>query len=359
MYGIESLSQLNRPNLAYVEGITDTLRVAPAIARTLQLREGQILNATIESRPEGHLLLLNSRKLEMPNRNWPVGREIKLKVLNLAGNFYLRIFSNEGNQAVKRGPVVSSGPELSRFQRLLNTDTFFHLSRFFDSMIAKRGATDLASPLAKNLIGAIPSAANLSSEIVKQNLVATGLFLESDVLKKPAYADRLSYKSQLILLLNKIAALGGDTALLSGAIDEIESFQLNVLASNKFEPIVLNWFIPLADLSPVHVKVYKRDSSPDSAVEAKQEGLAWEIEMDLTYDSRRFSLEVTLINGSVSVRAWVPDTTICSILKEGESQLDIMLRNSGLKLESLKTYPTEKKGENEKSVVGGLFEANV
>ena len=359
MYGIESLSQLNRPNLAYVEGITDTLRVAPAIARTLQLREGQILNATIESRAEGHLLLLNSRKLEIPNRNWPVGREMKLRVLNLAGHFYLRLLSNEENQAVKRRPIVGSGPELSRFQRLLNTDTFFHLSKFFDFTRAKSTSSDVASQLVKNSIGAIPAAAKLSSEMVKQNLIATGLFLESDIVKKPAYADRLSYKSQLIFLRNKISAVGGDTSILSGAIDEIESFQLNVLASNKFEPIVLNWFIPMADLPLIHVKVYKRDLSPDSSVEAIQESLAWEIELDLTYDSRRFSLEVTLINGSVSVRSWIPDSMICSLLKNGKSQLDVMLRNSGLQLKSLNVYPMEKKGKNQTNVVGGLFEANV
>ena len=71
-----------------------SLRLNPPDARSLGLREGQVVNAVIENRPDGNVLLLGKNVLvKVPNYFPNTGRvDVQVRLDSLASGFLSLVF---------------------------------------------------------------------------------------------------------------------------------------------------------------------------------------------------------------------------------------------------------------------------
>ena len=125
----DSINQPIRVNAAYSESGTSvySLRLEPADARSLGLREGQVVNAMLALRADGNVLLLGrDKRIQLPQSvRLPVGA-VSVSVTQLAsGDFFLAI-----RQMLPSASAYVSSSSVDRIHSLLGRPlTFEYLKR--------------------------------------------------------------------------------------------------------------------------------------------------------------------------------------------------------------------------------------
>ena len=338
MYGIDSVNHQVRPNLIYVEGGGSALRIAPEQGKALNLREGQIINGTIALRPEGNAIRVAGQYLSLPPGFGATGNRVELQVSILAGAYVLRKMGEgskiDGQVGSSRVPLVDF--HNSRFERLLRLDQPRGITRLpLNSILSNLlGDVELAE-IRKNLLLNLTTTRDITARSVRKALLESGPYLESD-LRRGKSIGPLNIKSFLMQIRNAFFRLGKDSTIVTKAIDDLESLQLETLSSQLNRQNSISWVLPFSNASPVWLQLYEKRNKEDvSSGRGKND---WNLEIQVDLGSSVFSMSLVVDKNRVSLACWVPDRSLYSKIHKSEHVLKSKLSDYGIELLSFELH---------------------
>lgn len=263
--GAETTHLWLRPGAIFLEG---QLPIAEAdVAAELGMRDDQVVKALLQAQPEALKLNLRGALIDVPKELAAAWRDLAGETLNFRtqlladGRVILRPLQ-AAPLATPAPPAAGSVPaEAALAGRLTqlslrqpNVEALLQLlsPAALDELVATLPQPELRAAL-QTWMRLRPSMATLSAEHLRQLVQRSGWMTES-LLAQGAGVDFLDLKATLRLLLRK-ATLGGEkVALLSDAVDEIESRQLAALDTAGGRDGFVSFVLPFADAAPVAIK---------------------------------------------------------------------------------------------------------
>ena len=346
----ESVNIQPRPNLVYVEGGVSALRLAPDQAKTLGLREGQVVNGVVANRPDGSVLLLGAKSLALPPGFASGQASVSLLVSVVGGQIVLSLTDRQQTQAKQRIPA---GAE-QRFNRLLGQVGSFHLLKLLEpGNLSRLLSLMAASEEGRSLNQLLLSSNSLSGAQIKRTVEGSGFFLESQ-LKSGAELQGVSLKSILLALQKLMRVRQLDASGISGAIEELEARQLESLSSQLGRGLNLSWVLPFMDQMPVFLSL-GRKFQDDSAKEDADDGAVWYVDLDIPIkEGTRCGVNIELNDSSgVRITAWIPHENLFRGAVQHKDHLSKLLGDAGLSAELIQFYPTPR-APKEHSVLSGF-----
>ncbi len=340
MLGVDSVNQQVRPNLLYVEGGGAAFKVAPEQGKALNLREGQIINGIITSRPEGNVLNFGKNYLLLPNAFAASGGSIQLEVAVIGGSFVLRKVNLE--QQTKRqslsNTLIVAEENSARLERLLTFSQFKGINSLpMNSLLESLTGNRELEEIREILLSRLSPVREISGRQIREMLLATGLFLENG-LAKGNPGNVFSLKSLLMKLRNSFLKLGRDSSFLVRAIDDLESLQLETLALQLNGQNGLAWALPFTDEPPVVFKLLENKDGQDRKNEnSKRE---WHADIELDMGSSFFSIRCALSSEGLSLICWVPDPELYQFAMDNKNILEARLRDMGVEMLSMAIHHT-------------------
>tara|TARA_B100000886_G_scaffold291102_1_gene216552 strand:+ start:430 stop:1509 length:1080 start_codon:yes stop_codon:yes gene_type:complete len=348
MQSIDSVNLHLRPNVVYGEGGSPSLKLSPEQGKLLNLREGQIINSSLALRPEGNSLMLDGRSVLVPATFGSAGDLLSLKVA-LSGGFFILSKTIKGTSVSNSvGERVESESQ-RRFRRLLSSGGIHFNQRFFgqDFQGSLRRLEQVSRPV-QMLESQIKPVAQVTGQYIKRSLNETGLFTEA-LLAKNNLPKSSSIKSAMIEIGKLLRALGKNTSIVAGAIDELEAFQLDTLAANNNRQAAINWLVPFSDAPPVHVRI---SGESTSEVSEDQERREWTVELEVRLGQASCCFLLIQKSHEASLSCWIPDHKLYDNFKDREQELKAQLRSFGVELTSYTVIMGNKAKRNNGLVAG-------
>jgi hypothetical protein len=260
-----------RPSPIYLEGRLPLLLQAKDVM-ALGLRDGQMVKPTIEVRQEQLKMIAFNRVFDLPpGLRAQAGDVLSMQVQVLAnGSAQLRVLMPNKAGSTKAAPADSTtlAAPASRVDQLSlrpPSGLSAWLKLFEPSLFQQVQAQLAPSAEAISAQRPFPRMGTLDGPALKLALLRSGLFTESRLL-----AGALDASQDLKLMMRdwmrRIAAHSPLSKMLSDAVDDIESAQLQALdghSSREGLALVLGF----ADAPPVHLQIQReggRQASPDA-----------------------------------------------------------------------------------------------
>ena len=347
MQGVDAANIQVRPNLIYTEGGGPSLRILPEQGKLLNLREGQIINSSITLRPEGNVIQIAGKNVLLPRSFGNPGDGIAIKVSAAGGAFLVtRIVRESMRQPTIK--IEQSNPLRKRFSRILNLSNFHFTRQVFseDFLNSLRKTGAVSEPLRKLDTNLVPIT-RITAKFLKSTMEKTGLFTESAV-KKAQLQNELNLKTLLAEIRGVLKGLGRDVAILNGAIDELEAYQLESLAGTLSRQPTLSWIVPLLNIPPVHVRISgepERDTKNDSG------GQTWFVELNVQLGDKECTFAICLKETRLDLSCWAPDLQIYENLKNHEKDLRDKMQRFGLDLGTFNVFWGEREVESKGSLL--------
>jgi len=335
----ESVNLQPRPNLVYVEGGVNALRLAPDQAKSLGLREGQIINGVVANRPDGSVLMLGAKSLALPPGFASGQTAVSLMVSVVGGQIVLSLIDRQQQaQSKQRTPT---GAE-QRFNRLLGQVGSFHLLKLLEPSNLSRvfgqfGGAEEQQSLRQLLL----TSNSLTGSQIKRTIESSGFFLESQ-LKAGIELQGISLKSVFLVLQKLMRGRQLDASNISGAIDELEARQLESLSSQLGNRgLSLSWVLPFMDQMPVLLSL-GRKFKEDVGTEDSEDDSIWYVDLDIPMKKdTRCGVNIELNSSSnVRITAWIPHEGLFRGAVEHKDDLSKLLADAGLLAELIQFYPT-------------------
>ncbi len=351
----EISNQPVRVNSTYVDGSASvySVRLLPADARSLGLREGQILNAVFAMRPDGNVFLVNG----------DARRQIKAP-----GNFRADpgIVRFSASISASGAAVLTLMPSLDKAQNSNSSIDRIHslLGRIpgsisgwseFISNVDTEGKykADLGISIGTSLISLRLQGA--MSQIVRDlylSLLQSGIFHEAQ--KRDGDRRSPNVKDLIIRLLNLKQGQHLDRVLLRSVIDEIESNQLEALGAMLNRGVSLTWPVPIFNGLPIHLHIEAEDRESGSSRGEGEEDREWKV--DLRFDlgsSSNLDARLNLKKDQLSVHVWCPSLTIYQEASVHKNWLIKEAEKLGLNISELRIYPSSKPSAISNSSIRG------
>ena len=271
--GAETAHLAPRPTPIFLEGKLPV--VEATTARALGLRDGQVVQGTIEVRFDALRLNLMGQAIELPRDLPPglrlaAGDQLLFRVQLLPnGTLVLRPLQADGTGATtSTAPTAAASAPLSaladRLQQLsLRPPDMGSLSQLLQpgalsGLLQSLG--QLGSGLPPELAQALqqwlrqrPAMGQLTPEKLQQFMAHSGWMTEHLLGKGAGAAD---LKTALRALLRHLQAQGSESAsVVRNAIDDIESRQLQSVESLSGREFVFSMVLPFRDAEPVHMRL--------------------------------------------------------------------------------------------------------
>ena len=262
--GPEQAALPGRLNPIYLEG--RPLQLETPIAQQLGLRDGQIVQASVELRGEALKLLLNGKLFDLPPAlRFRPGDTVFLRAYQGANGWLLKIFDPAAQPAETPAPTAPL-QELPAAQinasRLAALSLRPPMSPTLLELFAPREAASLLQTTANPELAAMFQRLQLSM----RGLSAAGL--QAAILGSGFWMEALLARGQLppandtkAWLRRMIRALGDkESAVVSGlnkAVDDIESAQVESLAAQARGELLFSMVLPFVDANPVHVRFFR------------------------------------------------------------------------------------------------------
>ncbi len=335
----ESVNLQPRPNLVYVEGGVNALRLAPDQAKSLGLREGQVINGVVANRPDGSVLTLGAKSLALPPGFASGQSAVSLLVSVVGGQIVLSLIDRQQQaQAKQRVPAGAT----QRFHRLLGQVGSFHLLKLLEPNNLSRLFTQFAGPEeGQSFHQLLLSSNSLSAGQIRRTIEGTGIFLETQ-LKAGAKLQGVSLKSMLLMLQKLMRGRQLDVSSISGAIEELEARQLESLSSQlSSRGMSLSWVLPFMDQMPVFLNL-GRKFKDDSGKGDIDEDSVWYVDLDIPIrENTRCAVNIELSNAtSLRITAWIPHEGLFRGAVQYKDDLSKLLSGAGLLAELIQFYPT-------------------
>ena len=330
--GVEQLGLSSRP-LSGLLVNQPPIQITEAVAKELQLRDGQIVKALVEHGGKHLLLSANERSFRLPVESiYSAGAAITLRyATSIYGKHLLPTSqpSSSKNISSKRPPAMTSLPST--------------LVQIALSYIGKLNSLGLASQDLASVLGASGFAAlsektrnsttsekfkfpplpsnhsKITPRLVADALLNSGLFSESIYTDKTR--GRLDIKQALLLLRETYSQDIDQVSKISGALDAIELAQIESLIAQERREVMYRFAFPFQDGSSVQVEIEGRNQGE------KKEGRAWSIALD-TVDPNLgdISVKASLLDkGILDITFWADKPGTVSLMKNMLSELTFEL----------------------------------
>ena len=269
--GPEQAALPGRLNPIYLEG--RPLQLETSIAQQLGLRDGQIVQASIELRGEALKMLLNGKLFDLPPAlRFRPGDVVFLRAYQGVNGWLLKIFdpsSQPAGAAAASGataPAETSAAQINA-SRLAALSLRPPMSPTLLDLFAPREATSLlqttANPELASLFQRMQlSMRGLSAASLQAAVLGSGLWMEALLSRgqSPPATDTKAW------LRRMIRALGDkDNSVVAGlkkAIDDIESAQVESLAAQSRGELSFGMVLPFVDANPVHIRFFRPPRQP-------------------------------------------------------------------------------------------------
>jgi len=320
------------------------LQLEVAQARLMGLRDGQIIQGSMELRGESLKLLLNGQLIDVPpGFHFRHGDPVWLKAQSRPGGWWLRLIdsrraaaathpSSEGHHETSSVTEPSATPLTpSRLQALLLRPPMSPtlMSLFEPKEIAALLKSAANQELVHQFLQMRLSMGSLSAGALQSAVQSSGLWVES-MLARGLVSSALDVKT---LLRRLIRALGErdspHTANLQRAIDDIEAAQVESLSAQSRGELAFALVLPFANANPVDIEFFRasrrrnQKELPPFIVNIHTDhhvlGELW--------------LKISFIGRSqIDLLVWAIKPTTAERARQKVSQLTKVLRESGLSL---------------------------
>jgi hypothetical protein len=316
-----------------MEGIA-AARVSEQVAKAIGLKDNQIVRGIIEDRGGLLKLVLNNRELDWDaSKRFKPGDRIDFRVeSSIYGRSLRPVLGGEvkvASTAVPVPPALGASPRLlSLLYRPVQPSTVNQLFRpptmapFIDQLAAaniRQSADQL-----------ITSMQRITPDAVRSGLLSSGLFGEYMLMQQGASRPDLK---QFLRSLLKATAPNQTRAIaeLTGAIDEIESRQIEGLQAQQNREVSYHFVLPFFDANPVSVHI-EREANYAENPEAD-----WVINLHTETDSLgELWLKTTLkANSQVEMIFWADRPGSVNIARAASADLKRRLADFGLELSKL------------------------
>lgn len=331
MLGPELINLTARPTPIFLEG-SAAIQLTQQAAKDLGLKDGQIVQGVIAARGDLLKLLINNKELEWPGSSrFKLGDKLDFRVdSSIFGRSLVPI----------RGLTTSPGntppaiPSPALLQLMHRPDQPSVLAGLFKSggieaLAAQLGGSEqLRASLMLSM--AKLSMEKLSPMSVKRGLSNSGLFGEQ-LLASGVVRQGPDLKQLLRSLLRNVPLQSAIGAELKGAIDEVESKQLESLQAQQSRELSYSFVLPFMDANAVEIELYREASN--SAAEDQE----WIINLHTESPSLgELWLKTTLQSAaSIQMVMWAPRVDVADRAREAASELQYELQRFGLTLEKL------------------------
>ena len=258
-------------------------------ARILGLRDGQIIQATLEMRGDSLKLLLNGQLFDLPpGMRLRAGDTVWLRAQARTGHWLLRPLDARSaaaaEQALPANAVETPQPAApqgarpaavhltpSRLQALLLRPP---LSSELMGLLQPREAAALLKAVGDAELVALfqrlqLSMRGLSPGAVQSGVLSSGLWLEAMLARGQQGGSPLTVKTLLRRLLQAIGERESpDRARLARAIDDIESSQVDSVRAQSRGELFFSMVIPFSDANPVALEFSRPARRPGRDEEA-------------------------------------------------------------------------------------------
>lgn len=267
LQGIEQTALPGRLNPFYLEG--RPLPLATPLAQQLGLRDGQVVQATIEARGDTLKLLLSGRLLDLPpGLRLRPGDTVWLRAIAGAGGWTLKpVDPGTAHPAAASTPPLAGEPALppgmSRLLALsLRPPMSPTLMQLFQPQVASGLLQSAASPELAALFQRLQlSMRGLTPSALQATVISSGFWLEALLARGQGAGGDV--KSLLRRLVRAIAEREPAMAeSLRRAVDDIEAAQVESLAAQARGEFAFSMVLPFTDANPVHLRFFRPRRRP-------------------------------------------------------------------------------------------------
>jgi len=247
-----------------------SLRLNPPDARSLGLREGQVVNGVIENRPDGNVLLLGKNVLiKLPNIVPTAARlDVQVRLDSLASGFLSILF---GRKAASNSAILNI--QESRLARLIAGTNSFQGLRELLNLTPKSGLANERLSNLPNFSLATDWFKNFDFRAIERSMLHSGLFHEQMVRDgKP----QQNLKELLLRILSGVRLERVEMFSVLAALEDLESSQIESLAAQLNRNTHYHWLIPVSGEWPIDIQLF--GGEPEAGEEEpSQEDYAWKV----------------------------------------------------------------------------------
>ena len=257
MLGTEQVNLIPRMATPLLEGV-ESIRITDQVAKSMGLQDNQIVRGVIEDRQGIIRLILNNRDFELKsNKKFKPGDAINFRVQNAKSGVTLNPVSNDTNPTSSVSSINSllSGGDVSKILSLFYRPAqASSLAKFFAPESLNQFMAELGEKGKEiRLNQLMTTMRNFSPEMARSAMQNSGLFGESMLSKQSL--NRSDLKHILRTLLTFTSLGNSERTLISQAVDEIESNQLESLSAQKNRDVSYSFVIPFSDSDPVEINI--------------------------------------------------------------------------------------------------------
>ena len=352
----------------FPQGAQSQPLVEAITARALNLKDGQVIQATVQSQGDQLALMLRGRLIGVPSRSdWEVGRRMSfLTQVNDDGSITLYALSDTSPAipppAAKA--VLSAGvtqvrlfenPDAPGFMAARTDGSDGSFSRLASLLYRQPGLPDLQQLLAPDGLSALLAkvtnhpelearwrAIQLAQEHATPDAirlaVITAMGSETNIARygKPSPTDTKQLLYQLLAILGYQTDAVVDNVDLQHvrrAIDDLEASQLNALQAQRAGEMAVKVLLPYADSNPVELSF---ERGPAAA------GQEAELTVSVHSNSSDFGelwLKAQLRDeNQIDLTMWALRESVIALAQAGAAELGHSLHDSGLNMRSFNVH---------------------
>ena len=340
-YGPEQTAPTGRLSPIYLEG--RPLPLATPIAQQLGLREGQIIQATIELRGDSLKLLLNGKLLDLPpGLRFSPGDALWLRANRGANGWQLKPVDQGAEHATALEPLpipVMPATEPAGISRLLALSLRPPMPSTLLELFQPAQVTSLlqtaANPELTVLFQRLQlSMRGLSSNSLQNAVMSSGFWFEA-LLGSGQSAGRADMKSMLRRLIRSLDDKESPVAgKLHKAIDDIESSQVESLAAQARGEISFAMVLPFVDANPVEIRFFRPARRPG------QEAPPFSVDIQTENETLgEIWLKTSITRAShVDLMMWAMKDSVYRLARLHSEKLGSRLTQAGLTMDSFRVF---------------------
>ena len=368
MLGTEQVNLIPRMATPLLEGV-ESIRITDQVAKSMGLQDNQIVRGVIEDRQGIIRLILNNRDFELKsNKKFKPGDAINFRVQNTKSGVTLNPVSNDTNPTSSVSSINSllSGGDVSKILSLFYRPAqASSLAKFFSPESLNQFMAELGEKGKEiRLNQLMTTMRNFSPEMARSAMQNSGLFGESMLSKQSL--NRSDLKHILRTLLTFTSLGNSERALISQAVDEIESNQLESLSAQKNRDVSYSFVIPFSDSDPVEINIeaesdsieqeFQNESQVDESDQSsRRNNSPYKWVVNLYTDSKELGeiwSKATFKNAmTVEMILWAKDEQSVELAQLEENYLKELFAGFGISLEKFVVLNAERP-RIEKSLTG-------
>ncbi len=338
LQGTEQAALPGRLNPFYLEG--RPLPLAEPVARALNLRDGQVIQATIAMRGDTMTLLLSGQQLDLPpGLRFRPGEEVWLRAYRGIGGWVLKPTAPATAQPASAAPSAAeaaSGAPSRLLALALRPPSVATLLELFNPSSAAALLRAAADPELVAQFGRLQlSMQGLSPGALQRAVLSSGIWLEA-MLGRGQAAPAADAKSLLRRLARSLGEReAGVVGQVRQAIDDVESAQVDALAAQARGELSFSMVLPFTDANPVHIRFFRPPRRPGS-----KEAPPFSVDVHTVNDELgEIWLKTSVSRAAhVELMMWALKDSVVRLAQRHSPALGQRLAEAGLTLDSFRIF---------------------